>query len=140
MPKKKILNVFISQPMNGRTEEEILKERKWVMQALGIANPFKKSWEIHVIDSYFKKNVPDHVKELRQPRLWHLGDSIKLLADADFMVLLNEHRWVAPGCYVEKEAADVYDIPVLQAPFSFDDLNHSLRSAMRLKNKLVYNK
>lgn len=137
---KKVLNVFISQPMNGRTEEEILKERKWAMKALCAANPYKRSWEIHVIDSYVKEDVPDFVGKLREPRLWYLGDSIKLLADADLMVSLYDHRWVAPGCYVEKEAADVYNIPVVQSPFSLDDLTHSLRVAMNTKNKIAYKK
>lgn len=138
---KKVLNVFISQPMNGRTEEEILKERKWAMQVLGIANPYKKTWEIHVIDNYVKKDVPDHVGELREPRLWYLGDSIKLMADADLVVAVYANWFRAPGCIVERRAAVAYDIPIVYSPIdNLDYLKHSLRVAMRAKNKIAYKK
>lgn len=142
MPKKKVLNVFISQPMNGRSEEEILKERKWAMRVLGIANPYKKTWEIHVIDSYVKKDVPDFVGELRQPRLWYLGDSIKLMADADFVVMVKYYTDLTSGCLVERKVAYEYDIPFIDGPVigGMTYLKKRMVEAMRLKNKLVYNK
>lgn len=142
MPKKKVLNVFISQPMNGRTEEEILNERKGVMQALGIVNPYKKTWEIHVIDSYFKEDIPDNVGELREPRLWYLGDSIKLLADADLVVMVKYYTDLTSGCLVERKVAYEYDIPFIDGPVigGMTYLKKRMVEAMRLKNKLMYNK
>ena len=45
-----ILNIFISQPMKGRTEEEILEERKKLMEYVQKFYPEKKCKEIN---SYF---------------------------------------------------------------------------------------
>lgn len=140
---KKVLNVFISQPMNGRIED-ILNERKGVIQVLGIVNPYKKTWEIHVIDhypDYAEKDVPDYVEELREPGLWYLGERIKSMADADFVVAIGTNWWQTPGCLVEKNAAEAYDIPIVYNSIeNLDYLKHSLRVAMRAKNNIAYKK
>lgn len=145
MPKKKVLNVFISQPMNGRTEEEILKERKEVMQALGIVNPYKKTWEIHVLGrypEYAEKDVPDYVEELREPGLWYLGERLKSMANADFVVMVKYYTDLTSGCLVERKVAYEYDIPFIDGPVigGMTYLKKRMVEAMRLKNKLVYNK
>lgn len=65
--------LFISQPMRGRTDEEILAERE---RAIRIAE--KQVGEpVEVIASFFQ-SVPADAKPL-----WYLGESLKLLATAD---------------------------------------------------------
>ena len=66
-----MLKVFVSQPMKGKTKEEILKEKELAIQDI------KKLFDednIEVIDSYFEDFEPD-----THP-LVYLARSIELLA------------------------------------------------------------
>lgn len=144
---KKVLNVFISQPMNGRVDD-ILNERKGIMQILGVANPYKKTWEIHVIDhypDYVDKDVPDYVENLREPLLWFLGEHLKSMADADLLVVATSYDNMTKQSCVELKAAYEYAIPVIFGPITDSPndmvyLKNRMARIMRVKNKLVYNK
>ena len=93
--------VFISQPMKGKTNQEIEQERKKIIEKLR-----KYFGEIEVIDSFFK-DAPHNAKPL-----WFLGKSIELLSDADVIVLGKD--WVnASGCRIERECAVQYGISVI---------------------------
>lgn len=65
--------LFISQPMKGKTDEEILAERKKAIRSAErqLGEP------VEVIDSFFQ-SAPVDAKPL-----WYLGESLKLLAEAD---------------------------------------------------------
>jgi hypothetical protein len=65
--------LFISQPMKGKTDEEILKERK---EAISLAKLIINE-NVEVIDSFFQ-NAPVDAKPL-----WFLGKSLELLSTAD---------------------------------------------------------
>lgn len=65
--------LFISQPMRGKTDEEILSVREKAIRSAEkqIGEP------VEVIDSFFQ-SAPVDAKPL-----WYLGESLKLLAEAD---------------------------------------------------------
>lgn len=65
--------LFISQPMKGKSDEDILAERKKAIQSAEqkIGEP------VEVIDSFFQE-APVDAKPL-----WFLGKSLELLAGAD---------------------------------------------------------
>lgn len=65
--------LFISQPMGGKTDEEILAVRKQTIVKASelVGEP------VEVIDSFFQ-SAPVGAKPL-----WFLGKSLELLADAD---------------------------------------------------------
>lgn len=91
------MKVFISQPMIDKTDDEILAERDRAIAKL------KKMFTepIEVIDSFFK-DVPHDAKPL-----WFLGESIKLLGEADtvfFCEAWEQYR----GCTIEHECAVRY--------------------------------
>ncbi|MCR0202895.1 DUF4406 domain-containing protein [[Clostridium] innocuum] len=91
--------LFISQPMKGKTDKDILKERelaiKLAKQHLGE--------EVEVIDSFFQ-NAPTSAKPL-----WFLGKSLELLSTADVVYFAN--GWQdARGCRIEHECAKEYGI------------------------------
>ncbi len=91
------MRVFISQPMVDKTDEEIEMER-----AIALAKMKKEYTEpIHIIDSFFK-DAPHDAKPL-----WYLGESIKLLGDADAVYFCKGWEQYR-GCTIEHECAVRY--------------------------------
>ena len=95
--------LFISQPMKGKTDDEILAERSNAIQsAKDSVND-----EIEVIDSFFQGAPADATP------LWYLGESLKLLATAD--VAYFAPGWdKARGCKIENACAKEYGISVIE--------------------------
>ena len=92
------MKVFISQPMRGKTEDEILSERNVLIKKI---KELFSDKEIEIIDSIF---TPE-----KQPPLWYLGQSLLLLSTADLAVFTtgwNEYR----GCRIEHECCVEYGI------------------------------
>lgn len=91
------MRVFISQPMSDKTDEEIDMER-----AIAIKKLKREYTEpIHVIDSFFKDAPHD------ASPLWYLGESIKLLGDADAVFFCKGWEQYR-GCTIEHECAVRY--------------------------------
>jgi hypothetical protein len=94
--------LFISQPMKGKTDEEILKERE---TAIKQAEELLKE-PVVVIDSFFKA-APADAKPL-----WFLGKSLELLSNAD--VAYFAKGWEeARGCKIEHESCLAYGIKTI---------------------------
>ena len=89
--------LFISQPMRGKTNEEILAVRE-----KAIASAERNLGEkVEVIDSFFQ-NAPAEAKPL-----WFLGKSLELLSTAD--VAYFAKGWEdARGCRIENTCAIEY--------------------------------
>lgn len=97
-----MVRVFISQPMNGKTNEEIESER-----AAAVARIKEICGdEVEVIDS-FVKDAPHDAKPL-----WFLGKSLELLSTADVAFFCKgwEHYC---GCGIEHQCCLGYGIEVL---------------------------
>ena len=94
--------LFISQPMRGKTNEEILMVRK-----KAIASAERELGEkVEVIDS-FLKNAPVEANPL-----WFLGKAIQLLSEAD--VVYFAKGWEqARGCRIENNCAREYGIKLI---------------------------
>lgn len=99
--------LFISQPMRGKTDEEILAVRA---QAIQSAERVLRE-EVEVIDSFFKgAAVPPTVLSRS---LWFLGESLKLLSGADVAYFAD--GWEdARGCKIEHECAIEYGITTIE--------------------------
>ena len=95
--------LFISQPMRGKTDEEILAERADAVQAAQDA----LGDEVEVIDSFFGTSDMSHALE-------YLGESLKLLAKADIAYFAPGWR-DARGCKIEHACADAYGIHHIEA-------------------------
>ena len=96
--------LFISQPMKGKTDQEILVVRKKAIEA---AEKLLGE-EVEVIDSFFQ-SAPVDAKPL-----WFLGKSLELLSSADvayFAPGWNDFR----GCKIEHTCAAEYGIPTIEA-------------------------
>lgn len=97
--------VFISQPMRGKTDEEILKEREKAVAHVKTC----VSDDVELIDSFIK-NDP---KDVKNTALWCLGRSLKFLASADVAYFVN--GWDdARGCIIEHECAVAYGVPTIE--------------------------
>lgn len=96
--------LFISQPMNGKTQEEILTERN---KAIDIATNLCGD-AVKVIDSYFEDYNPDN----GCVPLKYLAKSIELMADAD-IVYFAEGWYNYRGCVIEHKCAREYGIQTI---------------------------
>ena len=95
--------LFISQPMRGKTDEEIEAERvKAVKEAKAVLND-----DVEMIDSFFKDAPVD-----ARP-LWFLGKSIELLSVADIAYFAKDWDKYR-GCKIEHSCAVEYGIKVIE--------------------------
>ena len=100
------MKIFISQPMVDKTNEEILNERDRVFNLFRLIVP--SSQEVEVIDSFFE-DAPHDAKPL-----WYIGESIKLMADADVVYFCKDwHKY--RGCTIEHECAVRYGKKIIYA-------------------------
>lgn len=95
--------LFISQPMKGKSDEEILKERENAIKSAEklLGEP------VEIIDSFFRSAPAD-----ARP-LWFLGKSLELLSTADIAYFAK--GWEkARGCKIENTCAIEYGITVIE--------------------------
>lgn len=103
--------LFISCPMKDRTEAQI---RGTMMQMHNIAEAVFGE-ELDVIQTY----IPDPPSGTNQA-LWYLGESIKMLSEADYF----------NGCAIENQAAKAYGIPSYTI-----NLNYVARDVVEARTK-----
>ena len=108
-------NIFISQPMTGKSEEEILATRQkeidkihQLFDADGV--------EINIIASYIddatRKHFKEHVSDDINWDIFWLSQSLERLAMAD-MIWLCEGWEYSKGCNVELECAIQYGLGIM---------------------------
>lgn len=102
----KAVRVFFSQPMHGKTEEEIIFERELMKREFSyfLCHVLGFDWDVEIIDvnHIFNEPGPENAG-----RLWYLGRSIQTMNDADYIVFHKD--WTsANGCWVEHAAAEMY--------------------------------
>ena len=110
-PKLPMVRLFISQPMRGKSDEEIERERE---DLIAIAKAvYAERGEVEVIDSFFKGGlvVPAGAKA----PLYYLSKSLELLATADVAIFAKDWR-EARGCRIEHECADGYGVARIELP------------------------
>lgn len=100
-----MIKVFISQPMNGKTPEEIIEDRNQAIQYVYE----KYSDDVEIIDSYFKDFEENKYKTVP---LAYLAKSIELLATADVAVFCKGWK-IARGCKIEFQCAAEYGVEVI---------------------------
>lgn len=96
--------LFISQPMTGKSHEDILSERE---SAIVLAKEVLKE-DVEVLDSYFEDYNPTN----NRIPLKYLAKSLEVLADADIMYLATGWR-ESRGCNIEYVCALNYCIPFI---------------------------
>lgn len=95
--------IFISQPMRGKSNDEIKFER---LKAIEWIKGYFKDEEVEIIDSFFE-NAPVDMKPL-----WYLSKSLELLSEADAAYFVDGWN-SARGCNVEHVCAATYGIEII---------------------------
>lgn len=95
------MKVAISQPMNGRTAEQIKQERQSVVEYI-------KGLGIEVIDTVL--NI-----DAEKDPMYYLGESIKMFSDADAVVFMPDWE-LARGCRIEYHIAEEYGKIIILLP------------------------
>ena len=101
-----IKKLFISQPMRGLTDEEILKVREEIRSRAehAIGEP------VELIDSF----IEDYPEEINKSiPVWYLGKSIQFLSQADIAYFGGDWR-NARGCKIEYAVAEKYGIKIIE--------------------------
>lgn len=117
------MKVMISQPMNGRINEEILKERNTVIKKLN-------ELHIEVVDTVFNDL---NESKFRRPALGYLSRSIRVMSEVDAVLFIGNWRR-ARGCIIEYEVASRYGIKILTE--NFLDNSHIIGLARTTENIL----
>ena len=107
-------NIFISQPMTGKSEEEILATRQKAIDK--IHQLASKDSEVNIIDSY----IDDATRNEFQGRMgdainwdiYWLSQSLQKLAMADTIWLCDGWEY-SKGCNVELECAISYGLHIV---------------------------
>ncbi|MCI9245556.1 MAG: DUF4406 domain-containing protein [Clostridia bacterium] len=99
------MKIMISQPMRGKTEEQIKTERK------EIVDKFNKM-HIDVINTLFSEEAPENCNTA----VFYLGKSISAMKDIDAIYMCDNWR-EARGCVIEHEVATKYGIKILYSNF-----------------------
>ena len=101
-----VKKVFLVHDMNGYDKCDIeLIRSAMKREVTKIAND--ENWIPEFIDNYNHENVPDDAG-----RLWHLGESIKLLDKADYIVIPKAMS-VNNGCIIEQIIARFYNLNII---------------------------
>lgn len=102
MPNKGIGKIVLIQPMLGRSEEEIKREREMMTKVV-------EADGVKVIDTLFTEEAPKDSKQ----GLYYLGKSIQAMAEADAVLLLP--NWEkGRGCKIEYECAKAYELEIVE--------------------------
>lgn len=93
------MKVFISQPMRGKTDAEIRRERE--LATLSAVREYGS--DVEILDSFFENHDGNAVH--------FLGKSIALLGDADVALFLPGWK-DARGCRIEHAICEEYGIKI----------------------------
>ena len=110
-PKLPTVRLFISQPMRGKSDEEIESEREKLVEIAKAV--YAGRGEVEVIDSFFKGGL-DVPAGAKAP-LYYLSKSLELLATADVAIFAKDWR-EARGCRIEHECTDGYGVARIELP------------------------
>lgn len=114
-----MIKVFVSQPMKGLSDEDILFKRAELLAiarrnvragALMNIDRINPRDEVVPVDSFFK-DAPD--EDVINKPVSYLGDSIKKLSEAD-AAIFAENWESARGCKIEHEICTAYNIPIIK--------------------------
>lgn len=103
--QEKPLKVFLSHPMSGLSDEEVMNIREKAKRELTV-----RFGNIEIIDNYHHKDAPPNAGPI-----WHLGRSIQQLEEADAVYFCKREIGspISCGARVERLVCRLYGLIVL---------------------------
>lgn len=96
--------IYISQPMKGRTDDDILEERTLILRKL----QKKLNDDVSALDNMYESRL-----KINKHPLWFVGESLKKMAIADYVVFCdgweNERE-----CWIEHVCAEKFRKSILE--------------------------
>ena len=109
-------NIFISQPMSGKSEEEILATRQKEIDEIHRLAKKDGDVQVNIIDSYIddatRNDFQERMGDAINWDIYWLSQSLQKLALAD-MVWLCEGWENSKGCKIELECAIKYGLDIV---------------------------
>lgn len=103
-----VKKVFISQPMNGKSDDEILTIKS---EASKLIDKYFNilGYKAEIVSTFFTEaDKPDGIPE-NANRLWYLGRAIQMLGQCEYCFFCD--GWEnAKGCVIESEVCKKYGI------------------------------
>lgn len=108
------MKFFISQPMSGRLEKDIMNERMDAINELLVIYGRK---DTEILNSYF---TDEHRTDFEDTfgdsiitfELYWLSQALEIMAEADVVVMVGNWRR-SKGCKIERICAKQYGIPII---------------------------
>ena len=95
------MKIMISQPMKGKTKEQINAEREAVVKQLEAEGNT-------VLDTVFA----DSPEEAQNKPVWYFSQAIAAMSEVDAMYFME--GWQdARGCKLEHQIAEAYDVKII---------------------------
>ncbi len=109
-------NIFISQPMTGKSEEEILATRQKEIEKIHQLFDADSDVQVNIIDSYIddatRKYFEEHITDGINWDIYWLSQSLQKLALADTIWLCEGWEY-SKGCNVELKCAIQYGLNIV---------------------------
>ena len=104
------MKVFISQPITGLTEKQVLSTRnKAIYEIIKLYGR-----DVEILNSYFVNDYRTQIENTMQVKRWDifwLSQSLEIMSNADLIWMCN--GWQnSKGCNIERNCAKLYGIPI----------------------------
>lgn len=114
------MKVMISMPMDGKTDEDILKDMK------KYRDEFAKL-HITVVDSIFDMDEHEGYENVyNKIPLYYLGKSIDLIGKVDAVYFTGDWR-LNRGCRIERRVCEEYGVKILDEDFLYPKEIYSVK-------------
>lgn len=99
------MKAMISQPMRGKTDEEIIEARNEALKVLGDKG-------LEVVNTYFDGFDDEDVEPTKNIPLSYLAASLECMSNCSVVYFCKD--WEnARGCRIEHEAAKAYGLEII---------------------------
>lgn len=112
--------VMISQPMNGKTNEQIREERADIIKRF-------KELHIDVLDTIIEETADPKTYNEYHPALFYMAKSIEFMARVDAVYFAKGWQ-EAKGCRLEREIAKTYNVKILDEEFLYPMPQYTIKS------------
>lgn len=104
------MKVFISQPMRGKTDEQIRTEREETVKKI---KALYKNHDVEILDTLFNDSNEIKLESQISRSMYYLGKLIQFMRDADLVYFMKNWKDYR-GCRVEHYVAEQYGLKMIE--------------------------